>query len=287
MDEFVFLMQNFFTHKDFLPAADQIPGTLFSPLHFVYETVVLAIVIGSAFYVARHKKIMKATFTWMLAILVIFEVVIISWDTLAGSRSHLDLAVNLSLYPCSIFMYVMPFVIWGKGLLKRMACGYVCSLGLLGALINFLYPVARLMDYSCISFAALHTFTYHGCMLFTCLVLLISGEHSYTRVTKWWEPFLASVPGLVLSIPANLVNYSSIQADYMYFTNQHFLSQRVFGTTPPHIVTMVMYGVYLVVPALFYLPSLVAYWVTPRWVPTSAEHHVSYLPQKIKVGMRK
>lgn len=279
MSEFVFLMQHFFTHKDFLPAADQIPGTLFTPLHFIYETIVLAIVIGSAVYVARHKKIMKTVFTWMLAYLVVFEGVIIAWDSLAGSRSHLDLAVNLSLYPCSIFLYAMPFVIWGKGLPKRMACGYVCSLGLLGALINFLYPVARLLDYSCISFAALHTFTYHGCMLFTCLVLLLSGEHRYTQVTKWWEPFLASVPGLLASIPANLINYSPIHADYMYFTNQHFISQWIFGNTPPHIVTMVMYGVYLLAPALFYLPSLLAYQLNPKHPAETAEYHVTYLPQ--------
>ena len=35
MWSFTDLICNFFTHKDFLPPADQLPGTLFTPLHFV------------------------------------------------------------------------------------------------------------------------------------------------------------------------------------------------------------------------------------------------------------
>ena len=259
MKNFNFLMKNFFTHKDYLPPAAELPGTLFTPLHFVFEAVVLAIVIGSAIYVAKRKELIKPVFIRMLAVLVVLEVAIITWDSLAGTRNALDLTVNLSLYPCSIFMYAMPFAIWGKGLWKRAACGYVCTLGLLGALINFLYPVARLMDYSCISFAAFHTFIYHGCMLFACLVMLMSGYHSYTGITKWWEMFLASLPGLIVSIPANIVNYSPIQADYMYFRGKHFLVEQLFGARDPRMVTCILYLLYLIVPALFYLPSYLAH----------------------------
>ena len=33
------LLKNFFTHKDFLPSADQIPGTMFTPLHFIFSAI--------------------------------------------------------------------------------------------------------------------------------------------------------------------------------------------------------------------------------------------------------
>lgn len=258
MKDFHYLIQHFFTHSDFLPPASELPGTLFTPLHFVFEAVVLAIVVSSAIYVARRKWLIKPVFTRLWIVLVALEVAIITWDTVASAAPGFDWSTNLSLYPCSIFMYTLPFFIWGKGLWKRAAGGYICTLGLLGALINFIYPVARLLQYSCISFAAFHTFIFHGSMLFACLVLLLSGEHRYTGITHWWEMFAASLPGLIVSIPANLLNYSPLHTDYMYFTGQHFIVARIFQGADPHMITIAMYLVYLLVPALFYLPSWLA-----------------------------
>ena len=256
MNDMKFMLEHFFTHKDFLPDASLIPGTLFTPLQIFFEIIILIFIIAFARYVAKRKELIKPIFKTMFFALVIFEVMIISWDTMASADQTFDFAINLPLYPCSIFMFVLPFIIWGKGISKQIACGYVCTLGLIGALINFLYPIARLMDYSCISFPAFHTFFYHGSMLFACLVLLMSKTHCYKKVSTWWNPFLASIPGLLVSIPANIINYSPIHADYMYFTNQHFLSQMVFGNTETIKVTLVMYLVYLIVPACFYLPFM-------------------------------
>lgn len=258
LDSLLYLLSEFFTHKDFLPEASLLPGTLFTPLHLVFEAIVLLFVISAAIYVSKRSHLIKPIFTVLLVALVIFEVVIILWDSFAGRYRNFDLTINLPLYPCSIFMYVLPFIIWGKGLWKEAACGYVCTLGLVGALINFLYPIARLLDYSCISFAAFHTFFFHGSMLFASLVLILSGTHRYGKIHAWWSPFLASIPGLIMSIPANIINFSPIRADYMYFTGQHFLSKMVFGNCKPLIITLVMYLAYLFGPALFYyIPWLV------------------------------
>lgn len=258
MKDFGYVIENFFTHKDYLVPASQIPGTIFTPLQFIFEAVLLAIIIGSAIYVAKHKNMIKPVFITLWVALVILEVLIVAWDSLSGKKMGFDLAVNLSLYPCSIFMYAMPFAIWGKGNLKKMACGYVCTLGLLGAAVNYIYPVARLTTYSCISFAGFHTFFYHGTMLFTCMVMLISGYHRYTNVTHWWELFLPCVLSLVISIPANIINYSSINADYMYFRGQFPLLAKIFAGVSEVKITLVLYILYILVPALFYLPSYIS-----------------------------
>lgn len=47
MDQFINLLQHFFTHKDFLPPANQWPGTLFTPLQIGF-CLVIAIMIGFA-----------------------------------------------------------------------------------------------------------------------------------------------------------------------------------------------------------------------------------------------
>lgn len=259
MKDFGYVINNFFTHKDYLAPASQIPGTIFTPLQFVFEAVLLAIIIGSAIYVAKRKHLIKPVFTTIWILLVILEVLIVVWDSVSGKKKGFDFAVNLSLYPCSIFMYAMPFAIWGKGNVRKMACGYVCTLGLLGAAINYIYPVARLTTYSCISFAGFHTFFYHGSMLFTCLVMLISGYHRYTNVTHWWELFLPCVLSLIVSIPANIINYSSIDADYMYFRGKFPLLAQFLSGVSEAKITIGIYVLYIVIPALFYLPSYLAY----------------------------
>ncbi len=254
MKDFHYLIHNFFTHKDFLVPPEQIPGTLFTPLHFAFAGCLLLLVVISAFFVSRRKRLIRPTFIVLWAMLVVLEPIIVYWESTSGKTVALDLATNLSLYPCSIFMYVMPFAIWGRGNWKRMACGYVCTLGLLGSAVNFLYPAVRLVSYSCISFSGFHTFFYHGTMLFTCLVMLMSGFCGY-RAEHWWELFLPCIPSLLLSIPANIVNYSPIQGDYMFFRGQLPLVAAIFGDASEITVTVVLYLLYIFIPALFYLPS--------------------------------
>ena len=258
MNTFVFLLTHFFTHKDFLPDPSMVPGTIYTPLQLFVELLFLAIILGGAFWAARHPEWIRPIFKRLLIMLVLLEVSIDLWDSFAGANRGINPGTVLPLYPCSIFMFVLPLVIWGRGLWKQIACGYICTLGLTGALINFIYPIARLADYSCISFPAFHTFFYHGSMLFTALVLMLSGEHRLTQMTSWWTPFLASVPGLLFSIPANFVNFSRIHADYMYFTGQHPLAQATLGqraNTPYFLAGM--YAAYLFGPVLFYLlPTL-------------------------------
>ncbi len=255
MKNILFLFQNFFTNKDFLPPASQLSGTLFTPLHFLFSGILLTLVILSAVYVARRRHLIKPAFIGIWVFLVVFEIVIVTWESLSGAVVGLDLKTNLPLYPCSLFLYAMPFAIWGRGKIKTAFCGYVCTLGLLGAAVNFLYPANRLSTYSCISFVGFHTFLFHGGMLFTSLVMLVSGYHRYTGVTHWGELFLPCIPTLLLSIPANLVNYSPIGADYMFFKGEFPPLDRLFAQFRPMETTLLLYALYIFIPALFYLPS--------------------------------
>lgn len=255
MKDFNYLIENFFTHKDYLVPAEQMPGTLFTPLHFLFSLLIFSIVASSSIYVSKRKEMIKPVFvgTWMF--LLVFEVIIVTWESLAGKVVGLDLVTNLSLYPCSIYLYIMPFAIWGKGMIKRMACGYVCTLGFLGGAVNFLYPATRLVNYSCISFPGFHTFVYHGILLFTCFVMVRSNYHTYTNVTHRKELFLPCVPSLLMSIPANIVNYSPIDADYMFFRGKLPLLAAIFSDTPEIVITLILYILYIFVPASFYFPS--------------------------------
>ena len=254
MKDISYVLQHFFTHKDFLVPPEQIPGTLFTPLHLVFEAAVLAFIIGFALWLSRRKEKIRTVLIADWILLLCWEFVIIWWDSTQGLHKGIDYQAGLSLYPCSLFLYALPLIIWGKGAWKQMACGYVFTLGLLGAGINFLYPFSRLQDYSCLSFPAFHTFTFHGSMLFVFLVLLFSGAHSYRSAGSFRELLYPSVLSMLQSVPANLLNYT-IGADYMYFRGKIFLMQPLVGHLPEPVVTLMLYVLYLVIPAMFYLPS--------------------------------
>ena len=73
MPEWTFaeLLRNFFTHKDFLPAADTIPGTMFTPLHFFFAAISLAAVIGLSFYLSRRRERTRRTVFCVLWALIV------------------------------------------------------------------------------------------------------------------------------------------------------------------------------------------------------------------------
>lgn len=252
-----YLLKNFFTHKDYLLPADQIWGTMFTPLHFAFSAIVLAAIIWLAIGMRKKPvKRIRRIFAVLWAMVTVLEIVKIVWESTSGKTVGIEWGGILPLYPCSIFMYAMPFAIWGKGWVRKAACGYVCTLGLLGASVNFVYPATILSNYSCISFAGFHTFFYHGTMLFVCLSMLLSGYHRYSAMTKLWELVLPAVPSLIVSIPANLVNFSKIGADYMFFKGNSFFLPAILGGLSDAATVLVIYLLYILVPALFYLPGL-------------------------------
>ena len=255
MQELTYLLQNFFTHKDFLPSADRLAGTLFTPLHFVFAAAVLCLILWLGSYLSKkNEKTIRTVFAVIWVLALVLEITKIVWETYAGKAVSFEATGVLPLYPCSIFLYAMPLVIWGRDRLRYMGCGYVCSLGLLGATINFVYPANILSNYSCISFAGFHTFFFHGAMLLVAIVLLRSGYHSYKHAKTPADLLLPAVPALAVSVIANTVNFSRIDSDYMFFKLESFFFAPIGKATPDWFSVVLVYGLYLLIHALPYLP---------------------------------
>ena len=255
MDSLIFLFKNFFTHKDFLPPASELPGTLFTPLHFAFSAFVLTAIIFLGLKTAKKsEKTIRAVFLAIWITVSCLEIIKILWETYSGKTVSLELGGILPLYPCSIFMYAIPLAVWGKKYVRDMGCGYVCTLGLLGGAVNFLYPANILSNYSCISFAGFHTFLYHGAILFCALVMLKSGYHSYQKATRAWHLLLPAVPALAVSVAANIVNFSKINSDYMFFKLNSLFFAPIGAATPDWFSVLLVYALYLLIHASPYVP---------------------------------
>ncbi|MBQ8408575.1 MAG: YwaF family protein [Clostridia bacterium] len=255
MDTLLYLIENFFTHKDFLPPSGDLAGTMFTPLHLICAAILLCAVIFAAVFVSRqNERYIKTVFTVLWAFLACFEIAKILWETFCGATVSFEWTGILPLYPCSIFIYAMPFAIWGNQKLRYMGCGYVCSLGLLGGAINFVYPANVLQNYSCISFAGFHTLIYHGAIVFCALTMLLSGYHSYKNARTAVDLLLPAIPALCVSVIANAVNFSPVKSDYMFFKLSSFFFAPIGAATPDWLSVLMVYAIYLLIHALPYLP---------------------------------
>ncbi len=255
MKELTFLFRTFFTHKDFLPPAGEVPGTLFTPLHLLLSMLLLALVIVLAVMMGRRRdeRLLRRVLMGIWIVAVVWEASKILWETFGGAKVALELGGVLPLYPCSVFMLALPLIIFGGRRARLAGGGYLCTIGLLGALINFFYPVNVLSRYSCFSFADLHTLLYHGAMLFCCLLLLVSGYHRYSHARTLGECFLPALPLLLWSIPANVVNYSAINSDYMFFKCNSFFLPSLVGSLSDGVTTLILYLLYAALPTMAYL----------------------------------
>ena len=254
---FVDLIKNFFTHKDFLPPRSEIPGMLFSPLHFAVSAIVLAVFVYVSYRLIKtDEKTMKITLTVLWAITVTFEIIKLFWEIFAGKEVHVFVQGVLPLYPCSLYLFVFPFAIWGKSLVRHAVASYVCILGFLGAAVNFFYPANVMGEYSCISFAGLLTLFTHGVMLASALVLLFRRELRFDNIDSTAKLLTPCLPVLIFSIPVNIVNFTC-DADYMFFKCDSFFLKPIGDATPDIVTVIIMYAIYIAIHILPFLPSYI------------------------------
>ncbi len=189
------------------------------------------------------------------ALMLASEPAVVIWEACSGTRFYFNWATELPLWPCSIFLFVAPVAFFGRGKAKLAACGYVCTLGLLGGAINFVYPATYLARYSCLSFPGLRTIFYHGSMVFTAATMLLSGEHSFRGVTRWEQLALPAVPALLFAIPSMIANALIPGADYMFFGLNSFFFAPLGRVLQPIVSALIVAAIYLVIHAAPYWPS--------------------------------
>ena len=62
---------------------------------------------------------------------------------------------------------------------------------------------------------------------------------------------------MIVSIPANIVNYT-VGADYMFFRGTSAFLPALFGDMEKIWITLIIYALYVIIPACFYLPSFIS-----------------------------
>lgn len=116
----------------------------------------------------KTKKIIRncTIFVW------IFEIVIMTFKISTGGIAHVNNYVPL--YFCSMLLYAGAFSAFTNGTLKRIGDVFLASGGIIGGATYLLYPITSLATYPMFHLVSVHSFIFHGIMVYLGLLMNIT-----------------------------------------------------------------------------------------------------------------
>lgn len=197
---------NWFTTYDLLKRNG--PFTFAVDYIIWYIVVAIAAIVG-IYFLNKYKteKRVKIVLIVLWAVAVALDLTKLIVNICEG----FSIGGDLPLYVCSLFLYIMPVALWGKGVFKTMAMAYICSISLFGAFANYAMP-SVVEDYSLFSFRGFHTTLYHTILVLVPLIILCTGSFKFKFKDFGWQ-ILGFV---VVTLPVVFFNYIA-DCNYMYF----------------------------------------------------------------------
>jgi len=149
-------------------------GGLFSAGHFFLLTITIAAIVVSlnktlAYSYDKIRTIIRR----LIVIISILEVTKILFNLWTGNGPHL---MNwVPLYFCTICIYAGWLSCFFKGPLQHLGDVFLATGSLIGGICFLLYPSSSIMLYPTFHFLTLHSFFYHGVMVYIGILMNRSG----------------------------------------------------------------------------------------------------------------
>ena len=150
-------------------------------------------------------------------IMWILEVIMITFKISTGEARNLNNYVPL--YYCSLLLYAGLLSSFAKGKLKRLGDVFLATGGIIGGIVFMILPTTSLPAYPMLHIVSLHSFLYHGTMVY--LGLLINITH-YIELHLSDIKYYAVLVGTICVL-AYIINK-------IFNSNLMFISQNFPGT---------------------------------------------------------
>ena len=219
------------------------PCGIFTTKHFlliILTIVAISIALKKTIHKSKEEihKIIKS----LTIVIWILEFVRIGFNIYIGNINNVNEC--LPLYYCSLLLYAGLMSSFGKGKIKRIGDVFLATGGIIGGIVFIIMPTTSLPTYPMLHFISLHSFLYHGTMVY--IGLLINATNYIELELKDIIYFAELVGGIC--IIALIVN-NTFDGNLM-FTILYHLTGKLF--TPIMIITQMT------------LPFLVVYSVEKR-----------------------
>lgn len=208
------------------------PCGIFTKGHFILIGITISsIILALKHIVPNNKEEVHKIIKRITVIMCILEVVRIIYSI--SQNSLYEVNTYLPLYYCSMLLYAGLLSSFGKGKLKRVGDVFLSAGSIIGGIVFIIYPSTSLLGYPAFHFLSIHSFLFHGVMIYLGILVNKTG---YIELKKDDIKYFASLVGTVC-ILALIVNN-------IFDSNLMFVSQN-FNIAPIEILYKITNGTFL------------------------------------------
>ena len=191
------------------------PCGIFTMQHFELIIItVLGIIFALKNTVHKTKEEVKQIIKRCTIVMWILEVIMITFKLCTGDVRNFNNYVPL--YYCSLLLYAGLLSSFGKGKIERIGNVFLATGGIIGGLVFIVLPTTSLPTYPMLHMLSLHSFFFHGTMIY--LGLLIDITH-YIELNLSDIKYFATLVGGICVL-AYIIN--KIFGSNLMFISQNF-----------------------------------------------------------------
>ena len=169
------------------------PCGLFTSDHFKLIIItIIGIIIALKKTINKSKEEIKDIVKRCTILIWALEAVVITFKIITGGLRNINNYVPL--YYCSILLYSGGLASFAKGKLQRIGEVFLATGGIAGGLIFILWPTTSLPTYPMMHFVSLHSFLFHGIMLYLGILINVT---NYITLSLKDIKYYASMVGVV------------------------------------------------------------------------------------------
>lgn len=215
---------------------------------FNFKHLLLILITGACVWHAlkktrkKSKEEIKNIIKYSTVILWVFEVLRIAFRMVKGNITAFE--SYLPLYYCSLLLYAGLLSSFAKGKFKRIGDIFLATGGIIGGVIFILFPSTTLPTYPMMHFMSLHSFVYHGTMIYIGILINIT---NYVEYDKSDIMYYARLVG-TLCVVALFVNH--ITGSNLMFISREFpgVFGKVAGSLSGRLYTPMMVAIHMFAP---------------------------------------
>ena len=194
------------------------PCGIFTKGHFILIGItIVCIIIALKFTYKKSKEEVYKIIKYITVTMCILEVVKILYSIKLNSISAVNTYVPL--YYCSMLLYAGLMSSFGKKIIKRTGDVSLATGGIVGGIVFIIYPSTSLPAYPAFHFLSIHSFLFHGSMVYLGFLINIT---KYVELRKEDVKYFACLIG-IMCVLALIVNH-------LFNGNLMFISENFPGT---------------------------------------------------------
>ena len=157
----------------FAKAGEYEPCGMFTMQHFELIIItILGIVFALKNTLNKTKEEIKEIIKRCTIIMWGLEIIMIIFKLCTGDVRNLNNYVPL--YYCSLLLYAGLLSSFGKGTIKRIGDVFLATGGIIGGVVFIILPTTSLPSYPMLHIVSLHSFLFHGTMIYLGLLINIT-----------------------------------------------------------------------------------------------------------------